>query len=133
MASRLGDMEVLYVRRLGGWNEPRSKADAEGAVNSLILSPKAFRIPLEARLLLAWKDPRSECGLCLFQRCLLWGRPGGRARGPATVPKRQHLGWGVRGLCPGLSCPTDLEPILGQVTFLASDHGGDSSCLANCT
>lgn len=53
MASRLGDMEVLYVRRRGGWNEPRSKADAEGAVNSLILSPEAFRIPLEARLSLA--------------------------------------------------------------------------------
>lgn len=93
MASRFaGDIGVWYVRRLGGWDrcdvflgkEQCNKVDAEGAVNSSVLSPEVFWVPLEARLLLAWKDPKSVCGLCLLQKGLLWRRPGARTHGSPT-------------------------------------------------
>ena len=95
--------------------------DAKDAVNPSILSPAVFWVPLEARLLLAWRYPKSVCGLCLLQKSLLWRRHRAGTHGPPSSlivwSKGQSVGWEEGGLHAGISCPTDLQQFLGQVTL----------------
>lgn len=104
--------------------EQCSKVDAEDAMNLSILSPAVFWVPLEARLLLAWRYPKSVYGLCLLQKSLLWRRYWAGTHGPPSSlivwSKGQSVGWEQGGLRAGLSCPTDLQQFLGQVTLPAS-------------
>lgn len=99
--------------------EQCSKVDAEDAMNLSILSPAVFWVPLEARLLLAWRYPKSVCGLCLLQKSLLWRRHWAGTHGPPSSlivwSKGQSVGWEQGGLHP-----TDLQQFLGQVTLPAS-------------
>lgn len=76
----MGDIGLAKAGRLIRWDgflrkRQCSKVDAKDAVNpSNPLPSGVFWVPLEARLLLAWRYPKSVCGLCLLQKSLLWRR-----------------------------------------------------------
>ena len=98
--------------------EQCSKVDAEDAMNLSILSPAVFWVPLEARLLLAWRYPKSVYGLCLLQKSLLWRRYWAGTHGPPSSlivwSKGQSVGWEQGGCVLAFLVPPTCSNSLGK-------------------